>query len=57
MRETIHLRFAMETWAITFVSLPMGGLSHSPFTLAKQIGTDCRLLFGDLALVKQVACS
>ena len=57
MSETIHLRFAIKTWAITFVSSQTAGLNHSPFTLAKQIGQDCRLLFADSALVRQVACS
>lgn len=57
MRETINLRFAMETWAITFQTLLLGPSSPSPSTLAKTIGRDCRLSFGDLALVQQVACS
>ena len=38
MNAIVPLRFAMDTWAITFQSLIIGPLSPSPATLAKRIG-------------------
>ena len=38
MNGIVPLRFAMDTWAITFQTLIIGPLSPSPATLAKRIG-------------------
>jgi len=51
---SITLRFAMDTWGITYQAM-VPGLTTS-YLLAKEMANSLRLLFEGLASVHQVAC-
>ncbi len=57
MASEISVRFAMDTWGITFQTMVPGGTTS--YLLAKQMASLLRstLMEENLAVVSQVACS
>lgn len=57
MNGIVTLRFAMDTWAITFQSLIIGPLSPSAATLVKRIGASLEHLLDGYPSAAQIRAS
>jgi len=54
MSRSIDVRFAMNTWGLTFQEMVAG--RTTTYLLSKEMGNLLRLLFQDQAVLHQVAC-
>ena len=58
MKQTLHLRYAMQTWAFTLQISSIEEQSPSPFTLLKRIESSLRCSSSDFRLERSLlACS